>query len=314
MKQRPKRYLSDEEWKEGVITALNAGRTLTDILGWKRIRGQQRAVYDGERAVIQAETLKRLRADYPVFDKTVSKLIIKNRKAKQKRGGSHFRDMTHCKRGHPLSGDNLIVRVSHGKWNERVCRACRRLRGKFVPYLPPETAARAMQALKNGFSIGQITKAGTSSYILTHRHLMVLRADPVKNAEIVRLSSANAAINIAAGIRKGSSLKGLPVASWSNRRLSGEEIMRAVRQAIPAYLTGDPRQEIEATLILALYEGTLKIEHLRERVSQHVRDYNRMFPTKFARGAVNAPLSLDAAAYRDSPTPLVETITQGLWG
>ena len=33
---------------------------------------------------------------------------------------------THCKRGHPLSGDNLAVRDNNGK-PQRQCRACQRL-------------------------------------------------------------------------------------------------------------------------------------------------------------------------------------------
>jgi hypothetical protein len=40
---------------------------------------------------------------------------------------------THCKRGHPLSGPNLYIRQSTGRYKhngqtERVCRACKRIR------------------------------------------------------------------------------------------------------------------------------------------------------------------------------------------
>lgn len=36
-----------------------------------------------------------------------------------------LRAMTHCKRGHPLSGDNLYIQVQRG-FNLRVCRICRK--------------------------------------------------------------------------------------------------------------------------------------------------------------------------------------------
>lgn len=40
--------------------------------------------------------------------------------------GSRFNHAkSHCKRGHKLDGDNLLVRSSDGA---RVCRACRRIR------------------------------------------------------------------------------------------------------------------------------------------------------------------------------------------
>ena len=44
------------------------------------------------------------------------------------RGGNWRRDMTHCEKGHPLSGDNLSVGPQHdrsiGTGVKRVCKAC----------------------------------------------------------------------------------------------------------------------------------------------------------------------------------------------
>ncbi len=35
------------------------------------------------------------------------------------------RNKTHCRQGHPYSGDNLILqKQSNGKWRKRKCRAC----------------------------------------------------------------------------------------------------------------------------------------------------------------------------------------------
>jgi hypothetical protein len=37
---------------------------------------------------------------------------------------------THCKRGHPLSGDNLRTKIANGKIRARVCRTCVRMKCK----------------------------------------------------------------------------------------------------------------------------------------------------------------------------------------
>jgi len=43
-----------------------------------------------------------------------------------KKGRHPSRRKTHCKYGHPLSGDNLIVkRTGHGQGWQRVCRECK---------------------------------------------------------------------------------------------------------------------------------------------------------------------------------------------
>lgn len=40
----------------------------------------------------------------------------------------------HCKHGHPLSGDNLIVRIRANGQRHRVCRECKRLARRSAPH------------------------------------------------------------------------------------------------------------------------------------------------------------------------------------
>ena len=52
-----------------------------------------------------------------------------SRKGRIYKGGANVpwnRNITHCKRGHPLSGDNLAAHT-----NRRVCKAC--MRDKWIP-------------------------------------------------------------------------------------------------------------------------------------------------------------------------------------
>src|SRR5947209_8701603 len=60
-------------------------------------------------------------------------------------------NQTHCKRGHPLSGNNLVI--SHGRWRE--CRTCRDIGSK--------NSARKRYALKR--SKGVCYKCGEASSI-----------------------------------------------------------------------------------------------------------------------------------------------------
>ncbi|MBM7483303.1 hypothetical protein JOE52_002285 [Bradyrhizobium canariense] len=85
------------------------------------------------------------------------------------------------------------------------------------------------------------------------------------------------------------------------------EIFTAVDQAVPRNLDFETRKEVMSNMMLAMLEGTLAIEDATRRYREFLRITNRMFPTKYA------PPSLDAPAYREGKTRLVETISAGLW-
>ncbi len=62
-----------------------------------------------------------------------------NMRDAKERGRIGGRAKTHCKRGHPLEGDNLVLKSPKGRSIERVCRECRR-----------QAAARYRKERRNG--------------------------------------------------------------------------------------------------------------------------------------------------------------------
>ena len=49
-----------------------------------------------------------------------------NTKAAVEAAAAKKRAQTHCKRGHPLFGDNLRLNIRKNGWLQRVCRTCER--------------------------------------------------------------------------------------------------------------------------------------------------------------------------------------------
>jgi hypothetical protein len=84
-------------------------------------------------------------------------------------------------------------------------------------------------------------------------------------------------------------------------------IFDAVMAAVPAGLDHEKRMEVIAALALAVVDEQIRLEDVKTKVPEFIASYNRTYPSKYG------PISLDAPAFRDGATPLVETISQGLW-
>jgi hypothetical protein len=67
---------------------------------------------------------------------------------------ARFRALTHCKYGHPLSGDNLYSYVSHGR-HERKCLTCNKRLAEFGRRMSEEQARRVVEALNGGKTIAE---------------------------------------------------------------------------------------------------------------------------------------------------------------
>lgn len=78
-----------------------------------------------------------------------------------------------------------------------------------------------------------------------------------------------------------------------------------IRAMLPAAFPG--RDDVVQSIFEEILAKTLRMEDVPARLAALKREHNRMFPTTFA------PRSLDAPAWRDSPTPLIETISEGMW-
>jgi hypothetical protein len=66
-------------------------------------------------------------------------------------------------------------------------------------------------------------------------------------------------------------------------------------------------------VIVSLLEGRLDRSQIAARIRWYVSDYNRMFPTKYAKFGNQQLLSLDEALFEDGTTTRGDTVSHGLW-
>lgn len=81
---------------------------------------------------------------------------------------------------------------------------------------------------------------------------------------------------------------------------------RCIEAAVPARLPHDVRGDVIQSLCEAMLKEKWPVESVKAKVKEHITKHYRQF-------TLYGPQSLDAPAFRDGATPLVETIAQGLW-
>jgi hypothetical protein len=83
----------------------------------------------------------------PGYAQEARPLIEANAKAARQRKGSLRSTLTHCKYGHPFSGDNLYLAPGR---KERKCLACLKRRGQRERRMSEQQARRVVEALNEG--------------------------------------------------------------------------------------------------------------------------------------------------------------------
>jgi hypothetical protein len=270
------------------MAALRAGRTLSRLTGGGRF---------GQPIVTLTKARKHCRL-YRAWGTEALKLAAANAKAADALKGERKRNLTHCKYGHQLSGDNLYLAPGR---KERKCLVCLKRRGELERRMSEEQARRVMDALNDGETISTVTSSGPS-YIVNHRALLLFRQKhPKFDRLVLRLSSANAKIHHAeASARRAQILRAPAIAA------DGTDIFMLIRSAVPANLPAQIRDDVIGAMALEIVEGKLRAADIRRRVREYVTAQYRAF-SKFG------PLSLDARLYDDGATTLGDTITRGLW-
>jgi hypothetical protein len=211
-------------------------------------------------------------------------------KANTKAGRSaRFRAMTHCKHGHPLSGDNLYSYVSQGR-AERKCLTCNKRLAETGRRMSEEQARRVVDALNEGRTIAQITKSGPS-YILNATALLLFRKKhPKFDRLVMQRSKANAIVHHAkAHARRAQHFRAPAIANY------GVDIFLLIRSAVPTTLPAQIRDDVIGAMALAVVEGKLRPTDIRRRVGEYVTAQFRQF-SKWGPASLDARLSEDGNA------------------
>jgi hypothetical protein len=290
---------TDAEHAEAILAALRSGYSQNNLTGSFFENGRTR--YNGARKIVDKLVLDRLLSQNGEFAKEARELLAKNRAANQlagqSKGWARKRAMTHCMRGHPLSGDNMEI-----QWNgSRRCITCYREAMRQAKSFKPEARVMVLKALKAGGTISSITRHGPNR-IIPMRVLNAIRASNAEtNRLIVSLSNKHALIHHAQ--------------ASAARRARNPEAARAAMDAIcrcvSERLPYGHREEVIGAMAEAYVEGLLALGDIPARVHEFVGRQYRQFGQYREFGA--APLSLDAAAYREGDTKLIDTISTGLW-
>jgi hypothetical protein len=196
---------------------------------------------------------------------------------------ARFRALTHCKHGHPLSGDNLYSYVSHGR-HERKCLTCNKRLAEFGRRMSEEQARRVVEALNGGNTIAEITKTGPS-YILNNRALLLFRQKhPKFDRLVIRLSTANAKVHFAeAGARRAQVHRAPSIADH------GVDIFLLIRSAVPTTLPAQIRDDVIGVMALEVVEGKLRPTDIQRRVREYVALQFRQF-SKYGPASLDAPV------------------------
>jgi hypothetical protein len=145
----PSKYPPIDEAKAAkVLTALREGKTLNTICA-SHLIGR----YVGTERITDPILFREYCENHPDIAREAGALLAENTKAADARKGSAKRNQTHCKFGHPLSGDNLLV---EGKTKFRRCRICMARRAASPRPPPEEQIQQATAALNAGQTITRI--------------------------------------------------------------------------------------------------------------------------------------------------------------
>ena len=227
-------------------------------------------------------------------------LIEANAKAARLRKGERLRNRTHCRHGHPLSGENLFV-APEG-W--RRCRICTDKSHAENRRMSEQQARRVVEALNEGKTISNITKSNSPFYILNHRALLLFRQKhPKFERLVVRPSTKNAKVHHAeAGARRAQILRAPAIAEH------GADIFMLIRSAVPATLPAQIRDDVIGVMALEIVEGKLRPADIRRRVREYVSAQFRQF-SKYG------PVSLDARLFEDGNATLLDRLSTdaGYW-
>ncbi|WP_445488109.1 hypothetical protein [Rhodopseudomonas sp. RCAM05734] len=286
----------------GVEAALREGKSLQTITSSLVRHGA---------AVCTPSKFKYHCAAYPAWGAEMKALADTNsrfNKGKGRRGG------THCQRGHELPTEPNALR--YGKPYTK-CSICQKMAWDRGHIPNEEIIGRVMVQLLLKRPISSFTAGGSLGFITSHKNFIAMcRAYPEIDALRLAVIESHRAKPKVKKARKVRARK-LPSDDRSNlqARLTGviaaqpDPIHSATEAALPRNLPSEMRRVIVNDMWVAVKEGAIALDDLPKAVNDFKASYNRVFPSKYA------PPSVDAPAFREGATPLIEAISEseGLW-
>jgi hypothetical protein len=225
--------------------------------------------------------------------------------------GSRFRNLTHCKHGHPL----IEARVRYYKgWTVRDCLRCEaERRGGGI--INPAVLLKVKAALKDGgATINQVIHGrpvGGGSYNPSLRLVdsAAFYRHRRENPDFDRFVAEASANNNSRGqqIRHARERARVQTA----KRLEDANDYHKILALFPVTFPG--RDDAAHDVFVAILDGSLKREDAPSRVRHFIGRHNRMFPPKYAKFGSSPLVSLDQVLFEDGMTTRGDTVSRGLW-
>jgi hypothetical protein len=216
-----------------------------------------------------------------------------------------------CRHGHAMVGDNIKIRIAKGRPVRR-CVACERSgwrQTNKTGALREATVRRIVAAINEGATrVNLDGRRGDNGnamprIVAPSRLRLFIETNPKLGKWMTTRLDANAKTAFHNAMAK--------------RRISAPAIIRNASEAMQLISRAVPRSfaqrdEIISLMALAYVEGQLKLADVVQAVDLYRRRADRQSEDRLVKGRYGNN-SIDAQAYRDSPVPIVETISQGLW-
>jgi hypothetical protein len=240
---------------------------------------------------VKAACLEAYFKAHPEYARDALALMEANAKAAFKRRGEHFRALTHCKRGHPLSDARIRYYKS---WTVRDCLRCMEIRRATGGIMKPETLAKVKAAFeRGGTTVNQIIHGQPVGGGAVNRSLRIVdaaafyryrRENPVFDRFVLeRIKDNNS---------RGQKLRGQRSRNIAVREQHNDYYK--ILTMLPRHLPTDIRDDIVQSIFMALLEGSLRRDQVRMRLPEFVAAYNRQAREgtgKYGHFSLDAPIS-----------------------
>jgi hypothetical protein len=298
-KQVPPRPI-DETTAARIMARIREGDTLTRICGARIGKS-----YLPELRLASRDQFRRYCSRHPDFEAEALILLARNAETARAAKGLLKRSMTHCKRGHPLTPDNIYLR-QQGDYSHRSCKICLRHHADNRRDPTPKELQLVTAALNRGKKISEICFGvrGAKKVAVKIINFDILKQYRLKDPSFDRF--------VRQSFSGGRSKR---TAYWSASSQSGAVVAvserndyYAIREMLPANLPSDDKDEIVSNIVVAMCEGSLRRDHvflrIREFVAAHQRE-QRNGVGKYGLISLDAPVSMTSTLRR------IDTISRG---
>jgi hypothetical protein len=261
--------------------------------------------------VVTPGKLQNHSAAYPEWGAEAKRLAKVNAKAADilKSVNSPKRKQTQeiCLKGlHPMKGDNLMIHKGR-----RACLACWRHHASQPPIhsiLPVLDLIK--DELRRGISLGQIchgkpTGGGKVDHSLIRVRPNVFYRYRELNSEFDQFVRAA----LVGSNSRGQRIRYTRVRTATVRDNNNEYYQ--IRGMVPE--NNPYRDDIVARIFEDLLSHALQREEVPTRVKAYIAEFNKLFPTKYAKFGNSPLVSLDEVLFDDGTATRGDTVSRGLW-